>query len=166
MKSVHLSNNTIIHFEDSALETLASFRQLTSVAPEAGGILLGKKLLFCDEYVVTEVTTPTPLDKQGRFFFLRNKKSTQDRVTSAWIESGGVTNYLGEWHTHPQKAPQPSSVDIKLIQRVINENTPVFPTVFLLILGNQDVAYLKNFSVSQGVVPKYNKGGILCTIME
>lgn len=166
MKTVQLNNDTIIHFEDSAIETLTSFRQLMATSPESGGILLGTKILSRNEYVVTEVTTPTPNDKQGRFFFLRNQKTAQKRVTEVWNASNGVTNYLGEWHTHPQQTPQPSSIDLQLIQRVINEKTPVFPTVFLLILGNQDVAYLQDFSVNKEKVQKYNKGGILCTIME
>lgn len=30
-----------------------------------------------------------------------------------WHQSGGLVDYLGEWHTHPQALPTPSSVDIR-----------------------------------------------------
>jgi integrative and conjugative element protein (TIGR02256 family) len=29
-----------------------------------------------------------------------------------WRGSGGLTRYIGEWHTHPQEDPSPSSIDL------------------------------------------------------
>lgn len=84
-------------------------RQLADIDSEAGGVLIGETRP--ESLAVTEATTPQPGDTRGRLFFNRKAEGHQEHVVARWKESDGRLDYIGEWHTHPEKRPQPSLVD-------------------------------------------------------
>lgn len=96
-----------------AVDEMLRFRQDDDEKLEAGGILLGRRLLDSEDVVVDQVTTPFPSDVRKRFVFIRREQGHQEAVNQAWQESGGTTVYLGEWHTHAEPTPQPSGRDIR-----------------------------------------------------
>lgn len=100
---------------------------------EAGGILLGR--VYRDEVTIERVTTPSRRDKAARFWFNRDVPSAQERVTAAWQESGGILIYLGEWHTHPESQPTPSSTDRALIANMLRDSKMEIDYLFLVING-------------------------------
>lgn len=77
---------------------------------EAGGILLGEihKLGF----IVTLATKPQSADIQKRAYFERSVLGHQEIANSQSKKTLGRTVYLGEWHTHYEKDPLPSCLDI------------------------------------------------------
>jgi integrative and conjugative element protein (TIGR02256 family) len=78
---------------------------------EAGGLLLG---LRRDPHLeITVITLPSPHDLRQRHRFVRQCDSHQRRATAAWQSSGGLIDYVGEWHTHPEAIPSPSGTDYK-----------------------------------------------------
>lgn len=95
--------------DDAVLEVVIGNRQLESTDTESGGILLG--LRRDDHLHVTGLTTPYPDDKRSRTSFQRKDKAHQARALLAWRDSGGVVDYIGEWHTHPERQPSPSPID-------------------------------------------------------
>lgn len=95
--------------DDAVLEVVMGNRQLESTDAESGGILLG--LRRDDHLHVTALTTPYPDDKRSRTIFQRKDKAHQARALLAWRDSGGVVDYIGEWHTHPERQPSPSPID-------------------------------------------------------
>ena len=111
-------NNGLIAFGEAAEATLLSFRQIDSNAKEAGGMLLGRLIDNCFDIVIDNATTPLPSDKRGRFFFFRARKEAQKLVNDVWSSSSAALIYLGEWHTHPEDEPVPSTEDLDNWQRI------------------------------------------------
>ena len=79
---------------------------------EAGGVLLGRYILGCDDVVADRITVPIAGDRRTRTHFFRSARSHQQIIDAAWFSSNGTCNYLGEWHTHPEPDPSPSLIDI------------------------------------------------------
>jgi integrative and conjugative element protein (TIGR02256 family) len=96
--------------EDSVLLTLSGFRQTRPHAAEAGGILLGYRRDVHLHIVIA--TPPGPSDTWSRFRFRRDDESHARIALAAWSNSGETIDYLGEWHTHPESDPRPSTLDL------------------------------------------------------
>ena len=49
-------------------------------------------------------------------------------------------NYLGEWHSHPSFAVQPSATDVRQMHDIVSEgeNVPLFAVLMVVRLSNQD----------------------------
>ena len=104
-------------------------------SPERGGILLARKLKSKEDYVLDQVSEPAPGDKAGASFFKRHSNNHQNLVNDAWVKSQGACNYLGEWHTHYENTPSPSSIDMKSWRKLMKEVHAPFPFIFFVIVG-------------------------------
>lgn len=109
---------------------------------ESGGILIGKVSKDLSTIIITDITTPTTADRRGRFFFIRNKEAAQKVINTEWKRSLGVKNYLGEWHTHPERYPTPSPKDLELIDDCKKKNSNPFEFIFMIIAGNSIDIYV------------------------
>lgn len=98
-----------ILIEPLVLTTLACFRQTSIAAPEAGGILLGYRR--GRHLHVSKATTPQAGDTQHRYGFRRQAQPHQRIALEEWKAERETMDYLGEWHTHPESSPAPSSID-------------------------------------------------------
>jgi integrative and conjugative element protein (TIGR02256 family) len=96
--------------DDAVVEGVMAHRQLALEDPEAGGILLG--LRRGDHLHITALTTPKPRDVRHRVEFRRRDKFHQAQALALWHRSGGVVDYMGEWHSHPEPEPSPSRLDL------------------------------------------------------
>ncbi|MFN0139986.1 MAG: Mov34/MPN/PAD-1 family protein [Pyrinomonadaceae bacterium] len=128
-------NGGIIYISSDPLEELLSFRQLENSTPESGGMILGRIIRDSNDVVIDEITTPDKADKKSRFSFFRRRENAQRQVKKAWSKSKGTCLYLGEWHTHPEDVPSPSTtVDIpnwnRIAERAIYEQDFL---VFLIV---------------------------------
>jgi integrative and conjugative element protein (TIGR02256 family) len=111
--------------EPEVLRAIDPFRQRSSQAPEAGGILIGYRR--ADHLHIIEATVPGPGDIGTRISFHRDDLSHQRRASARWQDSHGYLDYLGEWHTHPEMSPSPSSTDRRAWQEVVARHpTEVF----------------------------------------
>lgn len=95
--------------EDEVLQCIFRYRQVSANATEAGGILLGYRR--GEHLHVADATAPAKGDRRDRYGFARNDPMHQRHATIAWKRSGGTLDYIGEWHTHPQRQPRPSGLD-------------------------------------------------------
>jgi integrative and conjugative element protein (TIGR02256 family) len=96
--------------ESEVLERLEPFRQSDAEAPEAGGILIGYRR--GPHLHVVDATTPGREDCRSRYEFHRLDPSHQHAAHMRWTRSRHTLDYVGEWHTHPQIDPAPSSLDL------------------------------------------------------
>lgn len=119
--------------EERVLQVFARHRQLHHGAPESGGILLGYRR--GSHLHVTEATAPLVPDHASRAHFFRSAAPHQQAALSRWRESGGTIDYLGEWHTHPEHSPSPSTIDTNGWQRICSKRKT--PMLFV-IAGTQD----------------------------
>ena len=142
MLTVTFSEGTIVDLENNVLSIIRSYEQQKLWSKEAGGVLIGKELKDTDHYIITAASTPTRHDKRSRFSFTRSMESAQPLIDRKWEESGGIENYIGEWHTHPESKPTPSGIDQALIRQVVSDNSSPFPKVFLVIGGLNGSLYL------------------------
>lgn len=125
----------IIHISDEVLSILDKYKQREN-QNESGGIILG--LVHDNQNVyISSVSEPNISDKATRNSFERNKKVAQKIVDSEFYTSNGKVIYLGEWHTHPEPAPNPSSIDIKMIKQQYHKNTINEDFLIILIQGTE-----------------------------
>ncbi|PEA35570.1 hypothetical protein CON45_29255 [Priestia megaterium] len=120
-------------FTKSVTKTLHSYKQIKKEQHESGGILLGK--VYKDLIVVDSISEPSKADKSGRYYFERNVYQAQKIIKKAWSESQGERIYLGEWHTHPEHIPTPSSDDKKLINNMLSESLMEIDFLIMVIVG-------------------------------
>jgi integrative and conjugative element protein (TIGR02256 family) len=129
-------NGGLFHLTCPVVETLRQYVQDNPDRAEAGGVLLGRHILGSDDIVVDEVTTPMPQDRRTRFRFFRSREPHQSRLDDAWARSAGSCTYLGEWHTHPERDPYPSSVDTADWKRKLRDDT-YSGVLFFVIVGTE-----------------------------
>ncbi len=115
-----------------ARRTLDSFRQENRGDPEAGGVLLGRLIEESDDVVIDEASVPSDSDRRGRTFFQRARRAAQKIVDRAWHKTKGTRVYLGEWHTHPEPVPHPSTQDVSDWLSIVR--TARFEQDFLLFI--------------------------------
>lgn len=102
----------VLAFSQEAVVTIRRYRQLRPFSKEAGGAMLGRHILDCDDVVMDEVTVPQRNDRRTRFGFFRSKDHHW-LALRRWEASGGTRAFLGLWHTHPEKHPVPSTTDLR-----------------------------------------------------
>ena len=99
----------LVVFAPAAVGVFLKHRQRFTWQAEAGGILLGKRR--GKHLEVLFATEPMPKDRRQPFFFVREAEGHAAAATDAWVAGRGTVDYLGEWHTHPQRVPIPSGTD-------------------------------------------------------
>lgn len=100
----------LIVVEPQVLEHLYKYRQVQPDSHEKGGVLVGE--LRHPHIVVTGASQPGDNDSSSRFSFLRRDNSHKLFVQNRYKESNGTVVYIGEWHTHPERKPTPSNIDL------------------------------------------------------
>lgn len=99
--------------------------------PESGGVLLGT--VHEHGLLVTLATTPTRLDRQLRYLFERLPFGHRAVARRQWRQSAGTTRYIGEWHTHPQDIPIPSSIDLNEWQKLAKKRADKRPLLAVIV---------------------------------
>jgi len=122
-----------VEIAENVLKALSSFKQKGKNKFEAGGILLGQ--VVKNTIYITKLSFPNHLDKAKRTFFDRHKLPAQIIINHEFSNSDGKTIYLGEWHTHPELTPTPSSVDLKMLKQQFKMNRLNLDCIYLLIQG-------------------------------
>jgi integrative and conjugative element protein (TIGR02256 family) len=130
------AGHRLICASEEALATLAAWRQGPNQA-EAGGILLGTRR--GRHFEVLAATPPFSADRRTRNSFFRSPVGHQERATQMWQLSGGTTDYLGEWHSHPESSPTPSHIDIREWRKIALAEGPRRP-ILTVIVGTQALA--------------------------
>lgn len=84
---------------------------------ETGGILIGR---FEREHVFIDyATAPGPEAQHTIYEFKRNGDYSQEVLDNTVAESGGLVDYIGEWHSHPLKS-RSSLKDMMAMQWIAN----------------------------------------------
>lgn len=120
----------VVH--DCVIEGLKPFCQFGNVDVEACGVLLGR--VYDGAIEVTDFTPPQATDTRSRTSYIRQRDGHLEAAVQAWERSGGLEGYVGEWHTHPEPCPSPSSKDCIEVQKIARANLDL---VVVLILGQE-----------------------------
>jgi integrative and conjugative element protein (TIGR02256 family) len=116
-------------------QTLATFdahRQLRFYQREAGGQLFAR--VRDNDWEIVAATGPRSKDRRGRFSFLPHRKSEQ---TEIFEHHQRGLDFVGDWHTHPEDKPTPSTDDLASIDQVVRRSTHHLPGFLLMIVGRK-----------------------------
>lgn len=106
---------------------------------EAGGLMLGYRK---DGFLhAIDVTLPGAWDRHSRSAFHRSVKAHRLRALRLWRKSGGLVDWLGEWHSHPGFALNPSGTDHRNWSRIAKHRKA--PMLFPIVDGQRAELYLK-----------------------
>ncbi|HTX67171.1 MAG TPA: Mov34/MPN/PAD-1 family protein, partial [Opitutaceae bacterium] len=86
--------------------------------------------------VLSHVMPPSPRSRAGLFWFKRHRGDAQIFVNTVFADTGGAANYIGEWHTHPETHPSPSSRDFKMMSDLLKNSRLETSYVIGLIVGD------------------------------
>ena len=98
-------------FEVCVLQKISNFIKLQGFLTEQGGLLLG--LRKGPTIHVTSCTFPGSEDVSSRFSFIRRDPKHQKSAIDAWANTYKTTDWVGEWHSHPEHFPKPSTIDCR-----------------------------------------------------
>lgn len=127
-------------FEDKLVLTrdaiLAMDRHLQdhSSKPEAGGQLFAR--FEEGAVVVCKCTEPHPEDRRSLFSFLPSRKRERSEI-SLMYQRG--LHYVGDWHTHPEAFPIPSSTDTATMRRLFTQSRHQLSHFILIIRGTAEL---------------------------
>jgi len=82
-----------------------------SPTAETGGLLIGHVL--DRKAIVTRITGPGPNAERTATIFRRDVEFVQAELDRSAAELGDHGQYLGEWHSHLVRHPQPSALDVE-----------------------------------------------------
>lgn len=122
-------NGHLVVIMSSVVERLHYHRQISPFSLEAAGVLIGERRE--NHLVIHAISEPGPGDFRTRFAVVRKGPHHQALVDELHLKSGGTMNYLGEWHTHPERFPTPSITDKASWQKDITSSEPMI----VLIVG-------------------------------
>lgn len=126
-------NHYCIAIENQALEIMLAYRQKATHRLEAGGQLFAK--YSENETIISYVTEPTSKDKRKRSLFIPHiptwKKNTKKLYDKGF-------HYIGDWHTHPECNPHPSTNDITSIHSRFNVSVHELSRMVIIIVGMGD----------------------------
>lgn len=127
----HLTNGGYLIIPEALLTQLRQYRQKSVADCEAGGVLIGtwrvagKAHQLVRHAEITDVTVPVKGDSRTRFGFIRRSKHHLEKIKHAWSQSKHKQSYLGEWHTHPEPHPKPSSIDLHEWRNNLNSSQAI-----------------------------------------
>lgn len=131
-----------------ALEGLLE-RGIADWPRETGGVLIGQYNAEHDTATVLQIERPP--DSVGRHTtFRRGRQGLGTLLQQLWQEPQ-QRFYLGEWHTHPRKSPEPSPTDLSQMREPALRRGFSCPEPVLVILGGDPQS---NWSLHVSVHPR------------
>ncbi len=142
-----VENGPIIDVTSNVITKASNYLQFSSIASEAGGYLVGFENSKTSNITINDISLPSDNDIRTRIFckikdlahkfFLQEQKRKENY-------------YMGNWHTHPQKSPTPSSIDINEWKNVITKDRTGSDYAFFIIFGTEEFkAWYGNYNTKQ-----------------
>jgi integrative and conjugative element protein (TIGR02256 family) len=121
-----------IKISDKVINKLNKYKQLNNQS-ENGGILFAEFKL--PEIYISDISSPYHKDTRETFLFVPNKKHQKKVIKTKYMKG---LHFVGEWHTHPQKQPNPSQLDINSMKDSFLKSNHELNYFIMLILGNSN----------------------------
>lgn len=134
-----ISNNRKLKIDGKPIENMLSYAQDSTEKYEAGGVILGRFIKDSNNIIIDVNTEPMKGDIRTRTRFKRGKKRHQEIIDKIWEESEGTCNYIGEWHTHPEENPSPSTTDIKSWIKILRNDYFSSKYLYFIIIGTKSI---------------------------
>jgi integrative and conjugative element protein (TIGR02256 family) len=102
---------------------------------ETGGIVLGYRVEGGREIVITHLVGPGPRAQHMREGFAPDTAYQEAEIERIFAETDRRSIYLGDWHSHPGRAPMPSRKDEGALRRIARYQQAEAPNPLMLIAG-------------------------------
>jgi [CysO sulfur-carrier protein]-S-L-cysteine hydrolase len=100
---------------------------------EFGGFLIGN---YTDDFKQLDITdTLLPRKYKATKYLFQRDAVGIDGLLKSFYDEIPKKYYVGEWHTHPDNLPIPSSTDINAINTIINHKDVTIENPVFLIIG-------------------------------
>jgi integrative and conjugative element protein (TIGR02256 family) len=139
---------TII-FSPEVIKHFSLHRQIERIY-EIGGQLFAC-FLPTGEVLIEKITGPREADTKLLNFFKPNKRLEQQEIDSLFKEG---YHYVGDWHTHPEKLPSPSSEDINNIGNIFRKSRHSLNHFILVIVGQEEAPNGLYVGIHNGITIK------------
>lgn len=120
----------LVELQPHVLEHLARYRQTSCWKREAGGQLFAR--VMANRWIVQKATGPRKSDWRSRFGFRPDRIAEQAEIDALFAEN---LHYVGDWHSHPQWHPEPSSTDELSLAETVAMSTHSLVGFLLVIVG-------------------------------
>lgn len=135
------SDGSILKINEEALNQISKNLNQTIInQKEYCGVLLGREIMNSLNVIIDKITETSEHDIQKKYYFFRDNKYHQTQIKNEWENSKGTCNYIGEWHTHLEEYPNPSSKDIKEWKKALKNFKFDRETLFFIIIGTKEIA--------------------------
>jgi integrative and conjugative element protein (TIGR02256 family) len=105
---------------------------------ETGGVLLGYWAREYEEVVVTHATGPGPRAVHRMHSFVPDAEYQEAEVARLYEESGRVSTYLGDWHSHPLGTVSLSRRDRRTLRHIAGHREARAPVPIMAVIGGGD----------------------------
>lgn len=150
-----LPSNQLLKISLRSYQIMNSYIQFDKKSSEGGGILVGRVIDESNNIVIDDVSIPMPTDRRSRNRFLRNPTGHQEFFNKKWEESNNSCFYLGEWHTHPEPLPVPSSTDLKTWKKLLEKPPQDINILFFIILGTSQLRIWQGINNNGQILIEY-----------
>lgn len=123
-----------IKINDEILSHLYDKRQININDYESGGMLIGSIIRGSNDIIIEDLTLPIKEDNRSRLNYVRSEKHNE-LLEQKWVNSQFTKMYFGEWHTHPQADPLPSSQDVRNWHNLMKESKTETELLIFIIAG-------------------------------
>jgi integrative and conjugative element protein (TIGR02256 family) len=131
--------------ETPVLEHFRVYQQRRWYQKESGGQLFAR--IAGDAIRVAEATGPRKTDKRSRFSFVADRRAEQREIRGRYADG---LHYVGDWHTHPERIPTPSGLDLESIRECVRRSTHRLNAFVLVVVGNADFPEGLHVSIHDG----------------
>lgn len=118
---------------ESVVRHVRLHRQTRVADPESGGQLFAK--VTATEILITRATGPYKEDRVSRYRLTLNRWRQKADIRKLF--RAGL-HFVGEWHTHPEPFPSPSSIDLENIQECFVKSRHELSSFLMLIVGTDE----------------------------
>jgi integrative and conjugative element protein (TIGR02256 family) len=139
------ASSQLLVLSDPVLGQLRRHRQLRWYQREAGGQLFAR--FDGNRIRVEEVTGPRPMDRRTRTSYRPDRRAEQAEIFDRHARG---LHYVGDWHTHPERYPQPSSPDAQSIAECVAKSKHQLNGFVLIIVGQAEPPEGLHVSVHDG----------------
>jgi integrative and conjugative element protein (TIGR02256 family) len=112
------------------LKHFGKYQQRENGMLEAGGQLFAK--LSAEEVIVEHATGPRASDLRRPTLYVPDRTAEQQEI-DFWHKR--QLHYVGDWHTHPEKRPQPSGSDRQSIRESFVRSKHNLRGFLMMIVG-------------------------------
>lgn len=156
-----LPNDKVVDVLSPVLDEISKWLQNEIAKPEAGGYIVGYQHEKTGNISLEAVSHPYSFDLRERIQF-----KMRDPLHDCFLRKAQKRKsyYMGVWHTHPQRIPEPSSIDWDDWKATVCSDKTGCQFVFFVIAGTVEwrlwIGDLQTGEISEAQEYKKNAEGI------